>query len=157
MFACILFTAAFCSFVESIEIYPELDDFTRYFEQVFLILISISIIGFSTPVYSDVGKAFITVALLVFFTLFPKEISTAFKLFASKSPYARARYKKINMNVPHIVIIGDISHSALVDFLNEYFNKDHGDHKRHCVILQNCIPSIDIQTSINDPQYKQQV
>lgn len=61
------------------------------------------------------------------------------------------------MTVPHIVLIGDISHSALVDFLNEYFNKDHGDHKRHCVILQNCIPSIDIQTSIQDPQYKQQV
>lgn len=31
------------------------------------------------------------------------------------------------------------------NFLKEYFHEDHGDHHRHCVLMQPCRPSADTE------------
>ena len=42
-----------------------------------------------------------------------------------------------------MVLIGEISDSSLVNFLQEYFHEDHvtGNEGKQCVVLRNCIPS----------------
>jgi hypothetical protein len=60
-------------------------------------------------------------------------------LIGSKSVYARRKYKSID-KIPHIVLMGTISETALLNFLEEYFHNDHGLYNRHCVILTTSRP-----------------
>ena len=55
------------------------------------------------------------------------------------------------------MLLGDISDSSLVNFLQEYFNEDHAGEGRQCVILRNCIPSHTMQMTLNAPEYMKDV
>lgn len=68
-------------------------------------------------------------------------------IVSSKSIYARRRYKSID-KVPHIVILGSVSHIALFNFLEEYLHEDHGDFNRHCVLMQPCRPDPNIELAL---------
>ena len=61
------------------------------------------------------------------------------QLMSLKSPYERAVYK-INPEVPHIVVTGEIQLHALQTFVEELFHTDHGCQERHAVILQDIAP-----------------
>jgi hypothetical protein len=57
------------------------------------------------------------------------------KLFSAKSVWARAHFEKISMEVPHLVVMGQISPSTLKTFLDEFFHEDHEGSKKQCVIV----------------------
>ena len=74
-------------------------------------------------------------------------------LLGSKSPWARARFEKMNKHVPHLVIMGQISPSNLKNFLDEFFHEDHEGSKKQCVVIQNYRPPQAILDVIADPAY----
>ena len=76
-------------------------------------------------------------------------------LFAAKSTWARAKFEKMNKNVPHLVIMGQISSTNLKNFLDEFYHKDHEGLKKNCIIVQNYRPSQVILDTIDEPEYNQ--
>lgn len=56
-------------------------------------------------------------------------------LFAAKSTWARAKFEKMNKNIPHLIIMGQIGSTNLKNFLDEFFHPDHDDGKRYCVVV----------------------
>lgn len=79
------------------------------------------------------------IIIIAFVVTIPEKASELVYLLNSKSKYARAEYDEIQ-NVPHIVLIGNLSMNSLKNFLGEYFHPDHGDGLRHCVLLIPTIP-----------------
>lgn len=131
----IFFPAAFCSFVETLDTYPEFSDVDTFYEMVYFVFISMTFIGYGTQVYSDAGKLFITVFLITDFVVLPQQAGRLMQLFAAKSPWARARFEKIGKDVPHLVIMGNIGSSNLKNFLDEFFHEDHEGAKKQCVVV----------------------
>lgn len=82
------------------------------------------------------------ITFLVYY--FPESCTRMVQLFNAKSRYARFEYKPYN-NVPHVVLIGTVSQTSLKNFLEEYFHDDHGEHQRHCVLMQPVRPSADTE------------
>lgn len=75
------------------------------------------------------------------------------KLFTAKSPWALAKFEKIGKDVPHLILMGQISESNLKNFLDEFFHEDHEGSKKQCVVIQNMRPSNAILDIVNDPAY----
>ena len=147
----IIFPAAFCSFVETIDSYPYFNDINTFFEMVFFVFVSSTFVGYGSQVFTEIGKIFLTFFLLTCFIIVPSQASKLMSLFAAKSPWARARFEKIGKDIPHLVIMGQISPSNLKNFLNEFFHPDHEGDKKQCVVIQKCRPSKDILDLIKDP------
>ena len=150
----IVFPAAFCSFVEAYESYPifERAD-TTYFQMIYFAFISMTFIGYGSQVVTDIGKIFLIFFLMTCLVVLPASAGELMTLFSAKSPYARARFEKVGKDVPHLVIMGQISPSNLKNFLDEFFHEDHEGTKKQCVVVQNCRPSSAILAVINDPSY----
>lgn len=60
------------------------------------------------------------------FAAIPDYSAKIYTLLASKSIYERRKYKA-SENIPHIVLIGSVSDTAMFNFLIEYFHEDHSD------------------------------
>lgn len=95
---------------------------------------TISIIGYFSSVFTFVGRISVILLMIIVVVVIPNSSSKMVSLISSKSAYARRRYKSID-SVPHIVIIGTVSQTALRNFLEEYFHLDHGSFSRHCIIM----------------------
>ena len=104
---------------------------------------------------TDEGKIFLTFFLLCCLVILPTSASKLMSLFAAKSTWARAKFEKMNKNVPHLVIMGQISSTNLKNFLDEFYHKDHEGLKKNCVIVQNYRPSQAILDTIDEPEYNQ--
>lgn len=154
----VFFPAAFCSYVENLDTYPEyVREDTTYFQMIYFIFISMTFIGYGSQVTSDYGKIFLTLFLLCCLVVLPAQAGKLMTLFAAKSPWARAKFEKVGKDVPHIVIMGQISPSNLKNFLDEFFHEDHEGSKKQCIVVQNCRPSNAILDCIAHPNYAQQV
>ena len=94
---------------------------------VYFIFTSLSIVGYNSQTITDEAQIFLLVFLAVAFSFIPQIANEIMDIVGAKSPYALARYDKINEGTPHIVIIGEISASNLRNLLDEYFHKDHCD------------------------------
>ena len=66
--------------------------------------------------------------------------------------YAGRTYKTIK-GVPHIVLIGTVSQTSLINFLEEYFHKDHGEQLRHCVLMRPNRPDPNTEMILMKPKY----
>ena len=132
----IIFPASFCSFVETDKTYPYITESDHTFgRMVYFIFTSISIIGYNSQVTEDVNYMFLFIFLAYVFFQMPGIAADIMSIVGSKSPYAIARYDKINDETPHIVIIGQVFESNLQNLLDEYFHPDHCDKKRQCVVM----------------------
>ena len=128
MLLIIFFPAAFCSFIESADSYPEYPrENATYFEMVYFIFISMTFIGYGSQVETDAGKTFMTFFLLTAFIVLPAQAGKLMNLFAAKSPWARAKFEKISNEIPHLIIMGQVSNTNLKNFLDEFYHDDHGD------------------------------
>ena len=155
MLIIIVFPAAFCSFVESLETYPTFEERpdATFFQMVYFIFISMTFIGYGSQVVTTYGKVFLTFYLLVCLIVLPTQAGKLVKLFTEKSPWALAVFEKISQDVPHLIIMGQISGSNLKNFLDEFFHEDHEGTKKQCVVVQNRRPCNNILDIINDPKY----
>jgi hypothetical protein len=103
-------------------------------------LTSMSVIG-----YGSTYKSYMTQVILIFLLLgamiaLQDQTSQIMTNLSAKSVYMTKRYSKIN-KVPHIVLLGKMNHTSMMDFLHEYMHTDHGEDARHCVIMMNHRPS----------------
>jgi hypothetical protein len=100
---------------------------------------TISTVGYGSEVYGEVGKICMVMFISVVIVYVPEECSRLMDLVNSKSVYARRSYKTINQ-IEHIVLIGTVSQTSLMNFLEEYFHEDHGEYPRHCVLMMPTRP-----------------
>ena len=132
----VFFPAAFCSYVENLDTYPEyVREDTTYFQMIYFIFISMTFIGYGSQVTSDYGKIFLTLFLLCCLVVLPAQAGKLMTLFAAKSPWARAKFEKVGKEVPHLVIMGQLSPSNLKNFLDEFFHEDHEGSKKQCIVV----------------------
>ena len=92
----------------------------------------------------------------VVFYLLTIQLMKLTHLMSLKSPYERAQYK-YNVEIPHIVISGDVQLQALQTFAEELFHEDHGNTERHAIILQDVEPDTQIEMFLHDPKFQHRV
>lgn len=97
------------------------DLYIDFFECFFFVMTTISIIGYMSPAKSEAGKISLIFLMGIVIVVVPNQSSKMVSLISSKSVYARRKYKSID-KVPHIVLLGTISQTALFNFLEEYFH-----------------------------------
>ena len=88
-----------------------------------------------------------TIYLLIAFSIFPVYGQRIVQLLSSKTIYESRKYKSIQ-DIPHIVLMGHVTHSAMFNFLNEYFHEDHDTDIKHCVVLSQERPDPETQMAI---------
>lgn len=86
------------------------------------------------------------------FATIPEQSGKIYTLLSSKSIYERRKYKSTE-NIPHIVMIGNVSDTAMFNFLVEYFHEDHSDLQRNCVIMLPHRPSPDTEMRLMHKNY----
>jgi hypothetical protein len=126
--------------------------YVNFFDSFFIMMTTIAVIGYLSPVKSEAGKVSMIVVMAIVVVVIPNQSSKLVSLISSKSIYARRKYKSID-KVPHIVILGSVSSISLFNFLKEYLHEDHGDFNRHCVLMQPRRPEPSIELALMQPQY----
>lgn len=121
--------------------------YVNFFDSFFIMMTTIAVIGYISPVKSEAGKVSMIVVMAIVVVVIPNQSSKLVGLISSKSIYARRKYKSID-KVPHIVILGSVSSISLFNFLKEYLHEDHGDFSRHCVLMQPCRPEPSIELAL---------
>ena len=139
--------ALFIQFVENINNYqndPVGGQTFTFWGMFFFTITTASTVGYGSSIVSPQGRIALSfmIAFLVYY--FPESCTRMVQLYNAKSRYARFEYKQYS-SVPHVVVIGTISQTSMKNFLSEYFHDDHGDHQRHCVLMQPCRPSADTE------------
>ena len=128
------------------------ENYMDFFQCFFYVMTTISIIGYYSPAKSQPGKISLIFLMAIVVIVVPNQSSKMVSLISSKSVYARRKYKSID-KVPHIVLLGSISQTALFNFLGEYFHQDHGIYNRHCVILTTKRPDAVVEMDLMSSPY----
>ena len=124
----------------------------RSHDLYFFMMTSISMVGYGSDIISPIGRISIIIFNAIACVVLPDQCSILVQLVNSRSRYARKSYKSIE-KVCHIVLIGTVSHGSLLNFLEEYFHKDHGDFMRHCILMQPHRPDPDTELTMSKPKY----
>jgi hypothetical protein len=109
-----------------------------WFTTFFFMMTTLSLVGYGSDIQSPPGRVSIIFFIALVIAIVPDQCSRLVHLINSKSVYAMKDYKKID-KVPFIVLIGAVVPTSLINFLEEYFHKDHNedeDYTRHCVLMQ---------------------
>lgn len=124
----------------------------NYFVYFYFIVVTLSTVGYG-DIYptTDVGQMFITGIIIFIIIMIPKQTNELLRLLAIQSPYSRATYKK-DPEIPHIVLTGEVTLQALMNFCEELFHQDHGTQDKHAIILQSKDPASDMELYLNDPK-----
>ena len=126
----------------------------NFFQSYYLIVTTISTVGFGCPFGSVEGRIFIVIFFGAIVVVIPDMSSRLIDLLNSKSKYARTDYANYNsINIEHIVLIGTVPNTSLKNFLDEYFHPDHGDRTRHCVLMMPTRPDTSTELILMKPQY----
>lgn len=129
-----------------------------FFTWLFFVFTTISLVGYGSPMQSTASLMVIMLCLPVFFVYLPEKSGELMRLYSMKSKYARDVYQA-NKSIPHIVLLGTVSQTALRNFLEELFNEDHfdtsggGNQNIHCVLMQPGKPEAETLHMLVDPEY----
>jgi hypothetical protein len=148
----VIAASSYLSFFESEETFPDVPEEFTFRETIFFVMTSMPVVGYGSAVVTTAGRIFLIFMLSVVFIAIPDQSSKIYTLLSSKSIYERRKYKATE-NIPHIVLIGHVSDSAMFNFLLEYFHEDHTDQQRNCVIMLPQRPSADTEMRLMNKQY----
>lgn len=154
LFINIYFSAGIFMVLENFENAKQLQYFTSFYATI----VTITTVGYG-DIYPTTTPGQIFFALLipyVVFYLLTIQLMKLTHLMSLKSPYERAQYK-YNVEIPHIVISGDVQLQALQTFAEELFHEDHGNTERHAIILQDVEPDTQIEMFLHDPKFQHRV
>jgi hypothetical protein len=133
---------------------PELDYLglnsqTAFHDLLYFIVVTISTVGYG-DIYplTEAGRFVIILLIIIAIYLIPKQTNDLIKLINLSSVYSRASYKS-NLEVPHIVISGQVRENALKNFCYELFHPDHGTQDKNAIIVQNDLPSQDMRVFLH--------
>lgn len=153
-------TSLFINIYFSAGVFMVLENFHReeqleYFTAFYATIVTITTVGYGditpTEKYAQIFFAFL-IPYVVFYLL-TIQLMKLSHLMNLKSPYQRAVYK-MNPEISHIVISGEIQLHALQTFVEELFHVDHGNQERHAIILQDVEPNSQIEMLLHDPKYQ---
>ena len=125
-----------------------------FHEMVYFVVVTLATVGYGDIVpVTELGRVCVIVLIVLAVVLIPKQTNELIRLMGLQSPYARATYKA-NAEVPHIIISGHVSVAALKNFCNELFHPDHGSNDKNAVILQQYLPSVEMESFFHNPKYE---
>jgi len=85
--------------------------------------------------YTDEGRMFIFVLLLYAIVIkIPRLMNDLLRLMSLKSVYERRVYNT-NVEIPHVIITGQVTLQSLQNVCIELFHPDHGRIQRHAIVL----------------------
>lgn len=122
----VIASSSYIGYFENEASFPDVLPAFTFVETLFLVMTSVSVVGYGSSVVTTPGRIFLIILLALVATAIPEQSSKIYSLLSSKSKYERRKYKATE-NISHIVLIGHVTDSALFNFLIEYFHEDHGD------------------------------
>lgn len=134
-------------------------DFKNWHDSLYYIMVTFSTIGFGdlTPnsvvthfCLSQVSRVIVMFLIVLVILYIPYQTGQILDLFKSLNKYQRAQHSP-SIERPHIIIGGNLTYSAIIDFCRAYFQ---ADPIGHVVIIKNDEPDIDIRRFLNHPIYR---
>ena len=125
----------------------------RHFHHyLYYTIVSISTVGFGdiSP-YTFFGKIIFIILVFMILIVIQHQINDLITLVSAQSDYARNSYSAKH-DVPHILLVGNISTESLKSFCQEFFHPDHGSQYRHAVILNPRIPPRELEIFLHEPE-----
>lgn len=127
---------------------------SEFHEILYFTVVTISTVGFGDiyPV-TEFGRVICTGLVVFNFYLIPKQTNELIKFMSMSSVYSREVYKS-NIEIPHLVICGNVSVDSLTNFCQELFHVDHGLQDRNAVIIQQSLPSQEMKIFLHSGVYE---
>lgn len=126
----------------------------QFHEILYFTVVTIATVGYGDiyPI-TEIGRV-LCMALVVFnFYLIPKQTNELIKYMSMSSVYSREVYKA-NVEIPHLVICGNVFVDSLKNFCQELFHDDHGLQDRNAVIIQQQLPSQEMKIFLHSGSYE---
>jgi len=121
---------------------------------VYFTVVTLSTVGYGDVVpETELGRLVVMILIMTTIVLIPQQTNELIRLMGMQSIYARAIYKA-NSEVPHIIVTGHVGVPALKNFCMELFHPDHGNQDKNAVILQQNVPSVEMESFFHNPQYE---
>lgn len=129
----------------------------HFHHYLYYTVVSISTVGFGdiSP-YTFLGKIIFIILVFMILIVIQHQINDLISLVSAQSDYARNSYSAKN-DLPHILLVGNISTESLKSFCQEFFHPDHGSQYRHAVILNPRVPPRDLEIFLHDPEIENYV
>ena len=128
-------------------------ELTKHFHHyLYYTIVSISTVGFGdiSP-YTFYGKIIFIILVFMILIVIQHQINDLIALVSAQSDYARNSYSAKH-DIPHILLVGNISTESLKSFCQEFFHPDHGSQYRHAVILNPRIPPKELEIFLHEPE-----
>ena len=127
---------------------------TQFHDFLYYIVVTIPTVGYGDifPI-SEQGRIVIIILIFVTTYLIPKETGTLFTLLENTSIYSREIYKS-NVEIPHLVICGNVTVDAMINFCNELFHSDHGQSEKNVIIMNPSMPGQEMRVFLHAGKYE---
>ena len=124
----------------------------HFHHYLYYTIVSISTVGFGdiSP-YTFLGKIIFIILVFMILIVIQHQINDLITLVSAQSDYARNSYSA-KTDLPHILLVGNISTESLKSFCQEFFHPDHGSQYRHAVILNQRVPPRDLEIFLHEPE-----
>lgn len=133
----------------------DVDEFF-YFDALYLVIISVSTVGFGDINPSnDVSKAIVMLMICALMAIVPRELNALGALMDRTSAYDPPFTPQPEAG--HVVLCGKPSSISVKMFLQEFYHLDHGEQLTRVVILDPDEPSEAMVEVIEDPMYSGEV
>ena len=127
---------------------------TKFHDFLYYIVITITTLGYG-DIYplTEQGRCVIVFLIVVTTYFVPMQTNELITILENSSIYSRAVYKS-NLEVPHLVICGNVGVDALKNFCNELFHVDHGQSEKNAIILNSNMPSQEMRLFLHTGKYE---
>eukprot|EP01102_Stenamoeba_stenopodia_P021669 TRINITY_DN8802_c0_g1_i2.p1 TRINITY_DN8802_c0_g1~~TRINITY_DN8802_c0_g1_i2.p1 ORF type:complete len:1025 (-),score=213.06 TRINITY_DN8802_c0_g1_i2:98-3130(-) len=120
-------------------------------------------VTFTTVGYGDIspqgtlGRMLFIVIMATAFVVVPAAASDLFRIMSEASVYKGSYHKQKKKE--HVVICGSMSYDVILDFLSEFFHKDHEENDNYRVVILGTEdkPNIELEILLSMPFYQSRV